>query len=75
MLTKATLTAIVDSNTITGTSFTGPYNDKDEYNEMGKTYLVNNTSITLQNKYTQTTDYWSVVAIYSIAVNYHIEKI
>ncbi len=75
MLTKASLTALVNSNTIPGTSFTGPYNDMDEYNEMGKTYLVNNTSITLQNKYTQGTDYWSVVAIYSIAVNYHIEKI
>lgn len=75
MLTKASVTAVVGGDTITGTSFTGPYNDYDEYNEAGLTFEVNNDSITIQNRYTEGTDYWSVLAIYSVSINYHMEKI
>lgn len=75
MLTKASLTAIVDGQVITGTSFTGPYNDGDGYNEKGITYEVNSNSIILQNKYTGEADYWSVLALYSVSIDYHIEKI
>ena len=75
MMTKAPLTAIVDDEIITGTSFTGPYNEYDEYNEKGLTFKVNNKSITIQNQYKDGTDYWSVLAIYSISISYHIEKI
>lgn len=75
MLTNASITAIVDGDIVTGTSFTGPYNDRDEYNEKGMTYVVNSNSITLQNKYDGEIDYKSVLALYSISINYHIEKL
>ncbi len=75
MLTKASLTAIVDGQVVTGTSFAGPFNQHDGYNEKGLTYEVNSNSITLQNKYTDGTDYWSVIALYSVSISYHIEII
>ena len=75
MLTKATISAIIGGEITSGTSFTGPYNQYDEYNEKGMTYEVNNSSITFQNKYSDGTDYWSVLAIYSLSISYHIEKI
>ena len=75
ILTKASVTAFVDGQVVTGTSFTGPYNDMDGYNEKGLTFDVNSNSITLQNKYTGENDCWSVLAIYSVTVNYHIERI
>ena len=50
-------------------------NEYDEYNEKGLTFEVNNKSITIQNQYKDGTDYWSVLAIYSISISYHIEKI
>ena len=75
MLTKASVTALVNGEVVVGTSFTGPYNNYDEYNEKGLTFEVNNNSVTIQNKYTGGTDYWSVLAIYSVSINYHIEKI
>lgn len=74
MLTKASITALVNGDEVTGTPFTGPYNDKDGYNEKGMTYVVNSKSITLQNKYVDGVDYWSVLALYSISINYHVEK-
>lgn len=75
MLTNASPTAIVDGSEIRGTSFTGPHNDKDGYNENGMTYIVNSNSVIIQNKYTGGTDYHSVLPLYSIAINYHLEKI
>lgn len=75
LLTKASVTAIVGGSEVAGTSFEGPYNDLDGYNERGLTFEVNSNSITIQNKYTAGTDYWSVLAIYSLSIEYHIEKI
>lgn len=74
LLTKASITALVNGDEVTGTPFTGPYNDRDGYNEKGMTYVVNSKSITLQNKYVDGVDYWSVLALYSISINYHVEK-
>ena len=75
-LTNAPLTAIVNGNEITGTSFEGPFNELDNYNELGKTFIVNNDTVTIQNKYTnETLDHHSVLALYSLSINYHLEKI
>lgn len=75
ILTKASVIALVDGEPVPGTSFTGPYNDLDGYEEKGLTFAVNSNSVTIQNNYTAGTDYWSVIAVYSLSIEYHIEKI
>ena len=37
-------------------------------------YEVNGNSITLQNKYSENINHFSVIAIYSIAIEYHMEQ-
>ena len=75
LLTNASVTAFVDGNVITGESFVGPYNQYDEYKEGGLSFLTNSKTITIQNKYTGSTDYKSVITIYSLSIDYHFEKI
>lgn len=74
MLTNASLTATVNGAEVTGTYFEGPFNSYDNYNEKGMKYEVNGNSITLQNKYSENINHFSVIAIYSIAIEYHMEQ-
>lgn len=74
-LTNVSPTAIANGDVLTGEYFEGPFNTIDNYNESGKTYVVNSKSVTIQNKFTGTLNHFSVLAIYSLAIEYHLEKI
>ena len=71
-LTNASLTAIVDGTTIESKSFEST---KDEFDRAiyKVEYEVNSSSIRIQNQYNGTIDYWSVIALYDITINYTIK--
>ena len=66
-LTKASLTVIVDGQNLQGQQFTptvdGAY---------GYIFDVNSTSVRIQNQYNETIDYWSVLSILEITIDYTI---
>ena len=66
-LTKASLTVIVDGQNLQGQQFTptvdGAY---------GYIFDVNSNSVRIQNQYNETIDYWSVLSILEITIDYTI---
>lgn len=77
MLTNASVSVIVDGQSIEGTSFTTTTEDvlNNELYEAGITYDVNSKSATIQNTYTGGTNHYSVFGIYSLFIEYHMEQI
>ena len=66
--TKATPTVLVNENTVTGVTFEPTNTDL-----YGYTYEVNGNSVRIQNQYNEKIDYWSILALYEITVNYTIK--
>lgn len=67
-LTNASPSVLVEGSAVTGVKFTP------ENNELyGYEYAVNATTVRIQNRYDGTIDYWSVLPLYEITINYTIE--
>ena len=67
-LTNASLTVIADEKVIEGVSFK-PANSE----AYGYTFVVNSSSVRIQNQYHETINHWSVIALYEITINYTIK--
>ena len=67
-LTNASLTVIADEKVIEGASFK-PANSE----AYGYTFVVNSSSVRIQNQYNETINHWSVIALYEITINYTIK--
>ncbi len=66
-LTKATLTVTAGNGEVEGVEF-----EPERSDAYGYTYEVNAPSVRIHNKYSETIDHWSVIAVYEITVNYTI---
>ena len=67
-LTNASLTVIADEKVIEGASFK-PANSE----ACGYTFVVNYSSVRIQNRYNENINHWSVIALYEITINYTIK--
>ncbi len=70
-LTKAKLTASSSGDVITGTKFEGEMIG--EYAGIGYKYEVNAKSIILQNTYKDGLDYWSVISLHTLVIEYEMK--
>ena len=67
-LTNASLSVIVGGSAVEGQQFT-PEIDT----QYGYQYLVNSNTVRIQNKYSETINHWSVLALYELTIDYTIE--
>lgn len=67
-LTNASLTVLVEENAVKGEAFT-PENG-DAY---GYIFVVNGTSVRIQNQYSEKIDYWSVLPLYELTIHYTVK--
>ena len=67
-LTKASPTVLVNGDEVVGQIVT--LENSDLY---GYTYEVNSNKVIIQNQYNGTIDYWSLLALYDLTINYTIK--